>query len=112
MEKLKEPEMFLSVANSAGLIAVTGYFYKQLELIRQNQVGMAKALTVSLKKLETLEKLNQGKSDVIKDISSQVKNIADQMVAIEDDVNLDLDEIIHTLEKNKINVERQDGCFM
>ena len=107
MEKLKEPEMFLSVANSAGLFCVAGYFYKQLELIKQEQEKTGKALAFILKKITELETSNKGKTEVIKEINSQLKTINEHVATLEEDVIPDVDEIIHTLEENGMNVERQ-----
>lgn len=107
MERLKEPEMLLSVANAAGLVGVVGYFYKQMETIRQDINKVTEFCKVASVKLKELEKTNQGRTEDIRNIGSQIKLIGDQIATFEEDVIPDLDEVIHTLEDNKMPIKRQ-----
>jgi hypothetical protein len=107
MEKLKEPEMFLGVANSAGLIAVVAYFYKQMELTRQQLKIVEVFCAGAHKKLEALEKSTREKTEIMKDIRNELNSIGDQVSTIENDVIPDVEEIINTLEVEGIKVDRQ-----
>lgn len=111
MEKLKDPAMLLSVANSIGLIGTTAYFYKQLEAIRLDMVKMSQTLTGVLRKISEMEKGEQNKSEALHVLNDQIKRINDQIDELPsfdaiDNMDIDLSEIIAVLEENNIPVER------
>jgi len=108
MDRLKEPEMMLSVANSVGLVGVTAYFYKQLEAMRMDMNKISQALRSVISKVAEIEKGDQNKSETLHMLNDQVKLISDEIKDFPsfDDVDLDLSEIIHTLEEHDIPVER------
>lgn len=111
MEKLKDPAMLLSVANSIGLIGTTAYFYKQLEAIRLDMVKMSQTLTGVLRKISEMEKGEQNKSEALHVLNDQIKRINEQIDELPsfdaiDNMDIDLSEIIAVLEENNISVER------
>lgn len=110
MEKIKDPAMILSIANSVGLVGITAYFYKQLEAIRADMIKMSSVLTGALRKLSEMEKGEQGKSEALHTLNDQIKRInesIEQLPTFEsvDDMGADLSEIVQTLSDNNINVE-------
>jgi hypothetical protein len=111
MEKLKEPAMLLSVANSIGLVGTTAYFYKQLEAVRLDMVKMSQTLQGVLRKLSEIEKGDQNKGEALHTLNDQIKRINDQLEDIPsineiDGFDLDLSEIVTILSENSIQVER------
>lgn len=111
MERLKDPAMLLSVANSIGLVGTTAYFYKQLESIRLDMVKMSQTLTGILRKLTELEKGDQHKNEALHSLNDQIKRINDQIDDLPtfdnfDNMDLDLSELFAALEENNIPIER------
>jgi TolA-binding protein len=111
MEKLKDPAMLLSVANSIGLVGTTAYFYKQLEAIRLDMVKMSQTLTGVLRKLSEMEKGEQHKGEALHTLNDQIKHINEQIEELPsfdtvDNIDFDLSEIITVLEEHNIRVER------
>lgn len=105
MEKLKQPEMFLSVVNSAGIAGLAIYFHKQLELIRAGHEKLFEFQVNLKKKLDALEKSSETGKEVIKNLNMQVKTINDELFSIQD-VLTDVDDIIETLKDHDIEVEK------
>lgn len=111
MEKLKEPAMLLSVANSIGLVGTTAYFYKQLEVVRVDMIKMSQTLQSVLRKLSDMDKAEQNKGEALHILNDQIKRINDQLEDMPsineiDGVDLDLSEIVSVLSENNIQVER------
>ena len=111
MEKLKDPAMLLSVANSIGLVGTTAYFYKQLESVRIDMVKMADSLKAIARKMSEMEKGDQHKNDALHTLNDQVKRIDElvqELPSFEamDNVDLDLSELYTVLEDNNIVIER------
>lgn len=111
MEKLKDPAMLLSVANSIGLVGTTAYFYKQIESIRLDMVKMGQTLTGVIRKLGEMEKGEQHKSEALHTLNDQLKRINEQIDDLPsfdniDHLDLDLTEIIAVLEEHNISIER------
>ena len=111
MEKLKDPAMLLSVANSIGLVGSTAYFYKQLEAVRIDMVKMSQTLTAVLRKISEMEKGEQHKSETVHALSDQIKRLNEQIERLPsfdhvDNLDLDLSEIVEILAENNITVER------
>ena len=111
MEKLKDPAMLLSVANSIGLIGTTAYFYKQLEAIRLDMVKMSQTLNGVVRKLSELEKGEQHKNEALHTLNDQIKRINDQIDELPsfdavDNLDVDLTEIVTVLSEQNIQVER------
>jgi len=111
MEKLKEPAMLLSVANSIALVGTTAYFYKQLEAIRLDMIKMSQTLTGVVRKISEMEKGEQRKGEALHTLNDQVKRINQQIDDLPsfdnfDNIDLDIDEIIAILEENNITIER------
>lgn len=128
MEKLKDPAMLLSVANSIGIVGSTAYFYKQQEALRLEMVKFSQTLTVVLRKLAEIEKNDQHKSDTIHTLSEQIKRFNDQLERMPtfdtitdidnqlervptfddiDNIDLDITDIIEALALKEIRVERR-----
>ena len=111
MEKLKDPAMLLSVANSIGLVGSTAYFYKQLEAIRLDMVKMSQTLTAVLRKVAEIEKGEQHKSETVHALGDQIKRLNEQIERLPsfgdfDNIDLDLTEIVDVLMENNISIER------
>lgn len=111
MDKLKDPSMVLSVANSAGLVGITAYFYKQLEAQRLDMIKMQQTIQGLLRKLSEIEKGEQNKSETLHLLNDQIKKLNEQvedMPSLTDTENLDLDidEITNVLSENNITIER------
>lgn len=111
MEKLKDPAMLLSVANSIGIVGSTAYFYKQLETMRAEMVKMSQVLTTVLRKVAEVEKGDQHKNETIHALSEQIKRLNEQIERIPtfehiDNIDVDISEIIDVLCENNIPVER------
>jgi hypothetical protein len=107
MEKIKEPAMILSMVNSAGLVGVTAYFYKQIEVLRQDNNKVAGALQAILKKLTELEKDGQLKGEILHKIKDEVKEISEdlQNTVTVDTLDADLSELVAVLGEHEIPVE-------
>lgn len=111
MEKLKDPAMLLSVANSIGIVGTTAYFYKQLETMRLDMIKMSQTIQGMVRKLSELEKGDQNKSEALHTLTDQVKRTHEQLEDIPslselDNLDVDLGEIVAVLEENNIKVER------
>lgn len=111
MEKLKDPAMLLSLANSIGLVGSTAYFYKQLEAVRADMVKISQTLTGVLRKLSEMEKGEQQKGEALHTLNDQIKHINQQVSDLPsfefaDNVEFDLDEIVAALSDHDIHVER------
>ena len=59
MESLKRPEMLLSTANTAGLIGITIYFYRQIEIIKTEMTKISSHVSNLAKKLNEVQQGNQ-----------------------------------------------------
>jgi hypothetical protein len=111
MEKLKDPAMLLSIANSIGLVGTTAYFYKQIEAIRSDMVKISQTLTGVLRKITEMEKGEQNKSEVLHTLTDQIRHINEEINALPlpgtiDNMDLDLTEILAVLEEHDIIVDR------
>lgn len=111
MEKLKEPSMLLSVANSIGLVGTTAYFYKQYESLKLEQTKMQQTIQGIIRKMSDMEKGDQNKGEALHTLNDQVKRINGQLDEIPtfnniDDLDMDLSEIIAVLNENDIPIER------
>lgn len=111
MEKLKDPAMLVTVANSIAIVGITAYFYKQMEAQRLEQIKITQTLTTIAKKLTELEKGEQNKGEVLHTLNNQIKEInfnLENMAPFEmvDNMDIDINEIIGILEENQIHIER------
>jgi len=111
MEKIKDPAMLLSIANSIGLVGTTTYFYKQLESMRTDMVKISQTLGGVIRKMSELEKTDQHKTESLHSLNDQIKNISTALddistPSMNEDLDLDLNEIIVVLEEHNIVVER------
>lgn len=111
MEKLKDPSMLLSVANSIGIVGITAYFYKQIEAQRLDLIKMSQTLSAITRKLTEMEKGEQNKGEVLHTLNDQIKTINQQLENMPsfdtfNNVDDDLSEIIAVLEENNIPVNR------
>lgn len=111
MEKLKEPSMLLSVANSIGIVGITAYFYKQIEAQRLDLIKMSQTLTVIARKLAEMEKGEQHKGEALHTLNDQIKTINQQLENMPsfdtfNNMDDDVSEIIAVLEENNIPVDR------
>jgi len=111
MEKIKDPAMLLSMTNSFGIVGIAAYFYKQLEAQRNDMLKISQTLGAVVKKLSDIEKGDQNKSETLHVLNEQIKQINDQMEDLPSydmfsDMDLDLSEIVSTLDEANITVER------
>jgi TolA-binding protein len=111
MEKLKDPAMMLSVANTVGLVGTTVYFYKQHEAIRLDMIKMSQTLQGVLRKIAEMEKGEQHKGEALHTLNDQIKRINDEIEDISqlgdvENLKMDLSEVVAVLSENNINVER------
>lgn len=111
MEKLKDPAMLLSVANTIGLVGTTAYFYKQLEAIRLDMIKMSQTITGVVRKLAEIEKGEQHKGEVLHTLNDQIKRINQQIEELPsfdsiDNLDVDMNELVATLEEHNIIIER------
>jgi len=111
MEKLKDPAMLLSVANSIGIVGTTAYFYKQLEAQRLDLIKLSQTLTAVTRKVAEMEKGEQNKGEALHSLNNQIKEVNQQlenMPTFEHIENLDQDltEITSVLEDNDIPIDR------
>ena len=106
MDKLKEPGMVLSVANSIGLVGITAYFYKQNEALKLEMLKLTQTLTGVIRKISDMEKGDQNKSDVLHTLHDQIKSINEKLEDMPN-IETDLTELFTTLEdEHGILVER------
>lgn len=111
MEKLKDPAMSLSLANSVALVGSTIYFYRQLEVMRADMVKVTQTLNGLVRKIAEIDKIDQQKSEALHLLNDQVKSIGDSLdnlgssEAVET-VEMDLTELYNALNENNIVVER------
>ena len=111
MEKLKDPAMLLSVANSIGIVGITAYFYKQLEAQRLDLIKLSQTLTAVTRKVAEMEKGEQNKGEALHALNNQIKEVNQQLENMPsfdpiDNFDLDLNEIITVLEENNILIDR------
>lgn len=111
MEKLKDPAMILSTANTAVLAGFTFYFYKQIESINTDIGKLSQATASILGKLGEMSKEDQRKTETLHTLSEELRKIIeriDDLPSFEEfaGVNSDITEIVATLEDNNIIVER------
>ncbi|MEM2986609.1 MAG: hypothetical protein QXV60_00710 [Nitrososphaerota archaeon] len=115
MDKVKDPSMLLSVVNSIGLVGVTVYFYKQLETIRMDLVKITQNLSGILRKVLEIEKSDHNKNEVIRSLSEQIRKLSEQMEELPsldlENLEINMEEIINTLEENGINVGRINSNY-
>lgn len=118
MEKLKDPAMLLSVANSIGIVGITAYFYKQLEAQRVDLIKLSTTLTALTRKVAEMEKGEQNKGEVLHSLNNQIKEINQQVEDMAsfgdiDNFDIDINEIIAVLEENNIAINRpsQSGRY-
>lgn len=111
MEKMKDPAMLLSLANTAAIVGTAVYFYKQVEAVRLDMVKVSQTLNGVLRKISEMEKGDQNSNEALHALNEQIKNINDQIIdlpSFDDVANADMDitEIIEILEDNNIVVKR------
>ncbi len=111
MEKMKDPAMLLSIANTAAIVGTAVYFYKQVEAVRLDMVKVSQTLNGVLKKISEIEKGDQNSNDALHTLNEQIKHINDQigdLPSLDDIANfdMDIDEIVDILEQNNIPIKR------
>jgi len=111
MEKIKDPAMLLSIANSIGLVGITAYFYKQIEAQRLDLLKLSQTLTVMAQKMTVTEKEDQGRKEALHVLNNQIREINQNLENVPtfefaDNMDYDLNEIIDALNEAGINVDR------
>lgn len=111
MEKMKDPAMLLSLANTAAIVGTSVYFYKQVEAVRLDMVKVSQTLNGVLRKISEMEKGDQNNNEALHALNEQIKHINDQIVELpsfDEVANFDMDitEIIEVLGENNISVKR------
>jgi cell fate (sporulation/competence/biofilm development) regulator YmcA (YheA/YmcA/DUF963 family) len=111
MEKIKDPAMLLSIANSIGLVGITAYFYKQIEAQRLDLMKLSHSLTVMAQKMTATEKEDQGRKEALHALNNQIREINQNLENVPtfdftENMDYDLNEIIEALNEAGINVDR------
>lgn len=111
MDKLKDPALLLSIANSIGMVGTTAYFYKELESIRADMQKLSLTITGLVRKIGETDKNEQHKSEALHTLNDQIKRINEHLEDLPspdtiDNLDWDLSEIINILEENEIFVDR------
>jgi len=111
MERLKDPTMLLTIANTIGIVGSTAYFYKQMEAMRLDMIKISQTLTACARKIGELEKADQHKGESLRTLNDEVKRINQQIESIPsfetiDGLDADLDEIVSVLDASDITVDR------
>ena len=109
MEKLKEPPMILSVINTTGMIAMAGYFYKQIETLT-NEMNNLKVknerLAAKVKELEKAQTLKDEKINKVETEMGGLEYTITENSNILDNFDFDLEQIVSVLEEKDIVVKR------
>ena len=109
MEKFKDPAMLLSIADAVGLVGVTFYFYKQLEILKSDIAKTDQNVKKIIAKIGEIEKGDQNHNESLKTLTGQMENISydlDNLTNQGDELDEDLEVIIRKLEDNNIIVDR------
>lgn len=110
MEKLKDPTMLISLANTAGLVGITAYFYKQNEALRAEIVKLSNTMNAVSKKVIEMEKGTIQKGEVLQSFSSQLKEVNQKLESTPqlenfEDIQYDIEELVNVLRENNIQCD-------
>lgn len=110
MDKLKDPAMALSLANTAGLVGVTAYFYKQMEAMRADMIKVSQTLGGVVKKVTEMEKGDQNQREALHTLNNQIKDMTaslKEMPSINDfeDLNYDMQEVMDVLAESGMSLD-------
>lgn len=111
MDKVKDPAMMLSIANTVGLVGTAAYLYKQMEAMRADQIKITQTLQGVITKLAEIDKDDRNKREALHALSNQLKDMNEQMEETPtltdiDSVDMDLSALFVALTDNNIEVER------
>ena len=109
MDKYKEPAMLLSTANSIAIVGTSAYFYKQMEAIRTDIIKISQTLTTVVKKVNELDKNDQGRNESLRILNEDIKQLngsVSDLPSFEEleNVNQDVEEIVATLSEKDIKI--------
>lgn len=113
MDTVKKAQPILTVANTAGLIGVTVYFYRAITALQSQQVRISSALQSTIDAVNAMKKEDRTQTimngvQTLDEELNAVKEELDLMASLDEleEVKLQLDELIHAAKESGIEVAR------
>lgn len=113
MDKLKDPAMILSIANSSAIIGITAYFYQQQIMTNNNLKELSGRIAVAIKELDNVKNMSTqtlvlgNNIDVVNKSLHQIKKRCDDF-ATQDDftgVTDNIEKILQALKDQGLDVK-------
>lgn len=106
MDKFNDYAASISIINTAALIGASSYFYKEMVNMKKDMFLISQTLSNVVKKLSDLEKGDENKIEAIKNIKNQLTELSSNLEELPNinNINTDIDNILNTLEENKIPI--------
>lgn len=95
----KKPAMILSAANTAGILAGFAYFYKELQLMKEQIKKVEESQKALSTNLVTLNTQMQQKSDMIKTLNEDLKVVSESISSV-DKLTDDFTQLLQVLEND------------